>query len=203
MRIAFASAGSGGLDDTISSVFGRAPTFTIVDIENGEIKDVKTLENPASKLPGGAGIQAAQFIVEQGVTHVVAGNFGPNASMVLSQMGIEMIIMSSMKIKDAIEKIKSGDYQRFEAQEALGAPIMGPGGYGRWGRGEGFFQAWPWKRPWTWTPPWMEPIEPGIPIRDIEIQYLEFQKRMIEGQIRFLNSVLRDINERLKKLKGS
>ena len=99
MKIAFASSSSGGLEDTVSPVFGRARTFTIVELENGEIKNVTTIENPAAQLPGGAGIQTAQFIAEQGVTHVVAGNFGPNSSMILAQMGIEMIRMEGIKIK--------------------------------------------------------------------------------------------------------
>ena len=204
MKIAFASSSSGGLEDTVSPVFGRARTFTIVELENGEIKNVTTIENPAVQLPGGAGIQTAQFIAEQGVTHVVAGNFGPNSSMILAQMGIEMIRMEGIKIKDAVEKIKSGEYQKFEIQPVPGpgAPVGGPGfgprPGGGWGQGRGFFQTWPWQGPWA-PSPWMEPIGPE---RDIEIQYLEFQKRMIEEQINFLKRVLEEIERKIRSLKG-
>ena len=204
MKIAFASSGSGGLDDTVSPTFGRARVFTIVELENGEVKNVTTVQNPAAQLPGGAGIQAAQFIAEHGVTHVVAGNFGPNASMVLAQMGIEMITMEGIPIKNAIERIKSGDYQRFEIPSAPGVPMPGfdpglGGGFGRgWGPGRGFFQRWPWQGPWSWTSPWMGPVGPE---REIEIQYLEFQKRILEEQIKFLKEMLKEIEERIKRLR--
>ncbi|MCD6157347.1 MAG: DUF5320 domain-containing protein [Euryarchaeota archaeon] len=45
----------------------------------------------------------------------------------------------------------------------------------------------------------MEPIGPE---RDIEIQYLELQKRMIEEQINFLKRVLEEIERKIRSLKG-
>jgi predicted Fe-Mo cluster-binding NifX family protein len=45
--IAIPTKRNGGLKDVVSDVFGRANTFTILDIEKGAIKNVKVLENPA------------------------------------------------------------------------------------------------------------------------------------------------------------
>jgi len=45
LRIAIPTKGHDGLKEVVSNVFGRANTFTIVDVEEGTIKNVKVLEN--------------------------------------------------------------------------------------------------------------------------------------------------------------
>ncbi len=102
MKIVVATQGKGGLEDQVSPVFGRAPTFTIVEVENEKIGKVEVKPNPSASAFGGAGIQAAQFIANQGAKVVIAGNFGPNASMVLNQAGIEVFI-SVGKVREAVE----------------------------------------------------------------------------------------------------
>ncbi len=134
MKVAFATY-SGGLDDRVNAVFGRAPTFTIVDNK----MNVKVIQNPAYSAPQAAGIRAAQQLVSEHVEAVVAGAFGPNASNGLSAAGIKMYSMAGIKVRDAFEQIKSG-------QATPGASIApaGPGaGFGRgggrgFGRGQGF-----------------------------------------------------------------
>jgi predicted Fe-Mo cluster-binding NifX family protein len=44
-----------GLNDVVSEVFGKAKTFTLVDVENGEVKDVKVVDNPAASYEYGSG----------------------------------------------------------------------------------------------------------------------------------------------------
>jgi predicted Fe-Mo cluster-binding NifX family protein len=46
-RVAIPTKGQGGLEDVVSDVFGRANTFTIFDVEEEKIKNVKVLNNPA------------------------------------------------------------------------------------------------------------------------------------------------------------
>lgn len=93
----------GGLDDTISPVFGRCQTFTIIEVDGEDIKDVSILPNQYASGVSGVGIQAGQFIAQQGVKVVIAGNFGPNVSAVLSQAGIEMIVAQG-KVGDVVRK---------------------------------------------------------------------------------------------------
>lgn len=90
MKIAVATT-RGGLDDAVSPVFGRCPTFTLVDVENGEIVSHEAIQNPYAGAAGGAGIQAAQLIVSKGAQAVLAGAFGPNATNVLSQGGVQTV----------------------------------------------------------------------------------------------------------------
>ena len=44
-RIAIPSMGSGGLEGERSGHFGHCDVFTMVDVENGEIKDVSIVQN--------------------------------------------------------------------------------------------------------------------------------------------------------------
>ncbi len=104
MKIAIPSI-RGGLEDTINSVFGRAPTFTIVDVENKEIKNVEIVQNPANQMSRGVGVRVAQFLINKGVNVVIANNIGPNVSMILTNANIKYYSTGPKKIKDAIEEI--------------------------------------------------------------------------------------------------
>lgn len=105
-KIAVATLGPNGLDDQVSQAFGRAPYFTIVTIENGEIKDVEVVENIHAGGPSGVGIAAVQLIASKGVSYVIAGRFGPNASAALSSMGIKSITVTpGISVRDAIKSI--------------------------------------------------------------------------------------------------
>ena len=51
----------------------------------------KTLENPAASQSGGAGVAAAQFLVNQNVDVAISGRFGPNAYRALKSANIKML----------------------------------------------------------------------------------------------------------------
>lgn len=86
MKIAVATT-QGGLEDVVSPVFGRCPTFTLVDVENGKVVSHEVVQNPYLSAMGGAGIQAAQLVISKGAQAILAGAFGPNATNVFSQGG--------------------------------------------------------------------------------------------------------------------
>ena len=50
-RIAVATQDLNGLDDVVSQVFGRSPTFTIVDVEDGVIRKIKVRKEPLRGYP--------------------------------------------------------------------------------------------------------------------------------------------------------
>ncbi|MBU3941604.1 MAG: NifB/NifX family molybdenum-iron cluster-binding protein, partial [Nanoarchaeota archaeon] len=89
MRIAISSTGP-GLDSQLSPLFGRCAFFVIVDIENSEIKNDKTIENKAVMQAGGAGIMAAQTIGNENVNAVISNAIGPRAFDVLQQLNIDV-----------------------------------------------------------------------------------------------------------------
>jgi len=63
MKIAVCAQGQ-GMEAPVDPRFGRCRYFVIVDTEN---ETVDSKQNSAAGAPGGAGIQAAQFIANQGV----------------------------------------------------------------------------------------------------------------------------------------
>ena len=144
MRIVVATI-KGGLGDFVSQAFGRAPTFTIVDVdENGSVTNIQVVQNPAYSAPRGAGIQAAQFCINEGTDVVIAGQFGPNSSQVLQAAGIKFVSAPpTMTVEQAVQAYLRGEL----TQPILGAEGGGIGsgrgmgrGYGRGmgkGRGKG------------------------------------------------------------------
>jgi len=105
LRIAIPTKGQGGLEDVVSNVFGRANTFTIVDVEEGAIKNVKVLENPAVSYQHGAGPIVVKMLVDSNVNLVIAPEFGPGASSLLEQHNIEKASMKAGTIvSEAIRK---------------------------------------------------------------------------------------------------
>jgi predicted Fe-Mo cluster-binding NifX family protein len=207
MKIAVAT-GAGGLDDVVSTVFARATTFTIVDVENGEIKNTKVMQNPAAAAGGGAGIQAAQILVNEGVSAVIAGNFGPNASGLLAQTGVAMISSPGVKVEDAVKSAERGGaaaspgVQTQSQPYAPAAPAYAPGygmgygggygrgmgmGYGR-GRGRGMgYGAWygmGYGVPYGGPP---MPVQAYPPLsKEDEIRALEEEKKEIERRLKEL-----------------
>jgi len=85
MKIAISLEENKGLESKASTIFGRCPHFMLIETDSMafEIK-----ENPARQATGGAGIQAAQFILDEGAQAVISGNLGPKAFSVLSAGGI-------------------------------------------------------------------------------------------------------------------
>ncbi|MBC7128121.1 MAG: dinitrogenase iron-molybdenum cofactor [Thermoplasmatales archaeon] len=108
MKILIAT-NAGGLEDNVSPVFGRSPTYTIVEVEGKEIKNVRVIPNQFASAIHGAGVQAGQLAVSEGAKVAIAGNFGPNVANILRSAGIEMVIFNG-KVREAIENhIKRGD----------------------------------------------------------------------------------------------
>ena len=102
-KVAVATEGPGGLDDVVSPRFGRCPSFTIVTIGGGSIKDVKVIQNQAAFAARGAGIAAVQALANEGVKVIVAGRFGPWASQASMQFGMQMVMVPpGIRVRDAI-----------------------------------------------------------------------------------------------------
>jgi len=108
MEIAVSSDGT-TLESNVDPRFGRCPYYIIYDTESDEFKSV---ENKSGQAAGGAGIQAAQTILDMKVESVITGNIGPNAFRVLSAASIKVYSGATGSVKDAVEKFKKGEYQQ-------------------------------------------------------------------------------------------
>jgi predicted Fe-Mo cluster-binding NifX family protein len=106
IRLAVATNEKNGLEDTVSNVFGRAKTFTIVDTENENIIDVRVLENSAASYHHGAGPIAVKMLIDEGVKVVLAKELGIGASELLKQHNIEVIeVKPGIKVEKVTRKV--------------------------------------------------------------------------------------------------
>lgn len=94
MRIAIPVDNNMGLNSPIAYRFARAPFFAIVDVENGQIKNIQIIQNPNAMARGGAGPATAQWLASMNVNTVIASRIGPNAAMALSSLGIQTLSSS-------------------------------------------------------------------------------------------------------------
>lgn len=130
MKIAITSTGN-SLDSEISSLFGRCPYFIITNMENGEINGESPIENPA-RYERGAGIKAAQYIVNSEVKALISGAPGPNALNILKQVGIKVYKLKSGSVKDNLKLFSEGKLEEMTSSTSEG-PGTGGRGSGRRG----------------------------------------------------------------------
>lgn len=124
MKVVVTSSGA-GLDAPASPVFGRCRSYVFVDTGSME---AETVENPAMNAAGGAGIQAAQFVVEQGAQAVITGNVGPNAYNVFRAADVPVYLLQEGTVREAVEAFKEN-----RLSEAGGATGPAHAGMGRGG----------------------------------------------------------------------
>lgn len=98
MRIAISTDG-----DFVSAHFGRCPSFTIVDIEDGKIVKKEVIDNPGHQ-PG----LIPQFLHEKNVNCIIAGGMGMRATGFFNDLGIQAIVGVSGKIEDVIQDLQKG-----------------------------------------------------------------------------------------------
>lgn len=87
-RIAVATNGRNGLKDTISNVFGRAKTFTVIDTENKKIENVKIVKNSAVSCNHGAGPIVVKMLKDNNVKIILSNELGIGAAELLKQFNI-------------------------------------------------------------------------------------------------------------------
>src|SRR4030042_449291 len=127
MKVAVSSTGK-DLNSQIDPRFGRCQYFIFIDPETMEFE---VSENEGLMAMGGAGVQAAQSVVQKGASAVITGNLGPNAASALSASGIKVHLVSGGTVREVTEAFKAGKLK--ETSGSTVPPHYGMGG----GRGMG------------------------------------------------------------------
>lgn len=104
MKVAI-SASRGDINAPVDPRFGRCPYYVFI---NTETNAAEIVQNQAAIAGGGAGIQAAQSVVEQGAATVITGNMGPNAFQVFDAAGVAVYTTNNMTVSQAVEALKTG-----------------------------------------------------------------------------------------------
>ncbi len=213
MKVAVATQ-QGGLNDQVSPMVGRAPTFTLVEIEDDAIKNSSVMQNRFAQSGSGAGIQAAQMLVNEGIKAILGGNFGPNLAGIFSQAGVQMYQVQGETVKNAVKKYLGGELSKAPGATgpAHGGMGMAPGGgMGRGmgmgggmggGRGMRMRQTMPQG---GMTPPTQPPQRPSTGAQPPNPSGAQMPKeqelRWLSEQAQALEQQLNQIKERIEKLK--
>ncbi|MEM2904778.1 MAG: NifB/NifX family molybdenum-iron cluster-binding protein [Candidatus Bathyarchaeia archaeon] len=122
LRIAVPTRGDGGLEDTVSEVFGRANTFTIVDVDGERVEAVDVLRNPAASYKYGAGPIVVKMLIDYGVNMVAAGELGPGASGLLEQHNVPIVTVKPGLL--VAEAVKVASRYTPDRKERVGSPSL-------------------------------------------------------------------------------
>jgi predicted Fe-Mo cluster-binding NifX family protein len=109
-RIAIPSVEQGGLEGTRSGHFGHCDVFTLVDVENGKIKEVTTLQNQ-EHVQGGCMVPVS-LLAGNNVDALVVGGIGMRPLMGFRQAGIAVYYDAQRtEIKPVVADLIAGKLQ--------------------------------------------------------------------------------------------
>ena len=118
-RIAVPSNGNGGLDATRSGHFGHCDVFTFIDVENGEIKKVSTIQNQ-EHVQGGCMVPV-NLLASHNVNALVVGGIGMRPLMGFKQVGINVYHDSQRpEIKPVVEDLIAGKLPEITNDQVCG-----------------------------------------------------------------------------------
>lgn len=99
------------METDVCQSFGRTPYFLIYDTES---KESVFLDNSAAASQGGAGIKAAQTIVDNKASVLLTPRCGENAAEVLKVAGIKLYKTMNNSIGDNIKAFIEGKLSLLE-----------------------------------------------------------------------------------------
>ena len=109
MRIAVSADTNNGLDSVVSPHFGRCPHFILVDVDDHDVKDVRTVDNPffGHHQPG----LVPGYINSLSANVMLTGGMGGRAIMFFQQLGIEGVTGAYGTVRQSVERYLGGELQ--------------------------------------------------------------------------------------------
>ena len=118
-RIAVPSIGQGGLDGQRAGHFGHCDTFTLINVEDGIIKDVSSLENMPHQ-QGGCMVPV-NLLAENNVDALIVGGIGMRPLMGFKQVGISVFHDAlRSEIRPVVEDLIAGKLPGIREEQVCG-----------------------------------------------------------------------------------
>lgn len=112
--VAVPSEAPGGLDAAPSAHFGHCSAYTVATITNGEITDVKIVQNPGHE--HGGCVEPVKALARDGVKALLAGGMGARPLAAMNEAGIKVYYSAgSPTVKDALLAFVAGKTPEFGA----------------------------------------------------------------------------------------
>ncbi len=122
-RIAVPSNGAGGMDGTRSGHFGHCDVFTFIDVEDGEIKNVSTLQNE-EHVQGGCMVPV-NLLADNKVNALVVGGIGMRPLMGFKQVGINVYHDAERtEIRPVVEDLIASKLEEIRSDQVCGGGAM-------------------------------------------------------------------------------
>jgi predicted Fe-Mo cluster-binding NifX family protein len=119
MVLAIPTLGEGGLEGERSAHFGHCDCFTVLDIVDGEISDVRVVPNPPH-VEGGC-LRPVGLLAAEGVSALLAGGMGPRPLAGFNEAGIDVYFENQTpSVREAVTLLIEGGVQRMDALNTCG-----------------------------------------------------------------------------------
>lgn len=119
ITIAIPSELPGGLDAAVGQHFGHCDVYTLVDVQDGKILDVRTLENVPHQ-QGGC-MAPVNHLAQNGVKVLIAGGMGMRPLMGFQQVGIQVFHgAGAPSVGHALQALLTGTLPAFSTQFTCG-----------------------------------------------------------------------------------
>ena len=118
-RIAVPSMANGGLDGQRAGHFGHCDVFTLVDVKNGEIDQVTTINN-REHMQGGCMVPV-NLLAENRVNALIVGGIGMRPLMGFRQAGIDVYHDATRpEIRPVVEDLIAGKLSSISDDQVCG-----------------------------------------------------------------------------------
>jgi len=107
------------MDAGLGAHFGHCDLYTLVEVEDGQIKNTKVVPNVPHQ-QGGC-MAPVQYLAGQGVKALIAGGMGMRPLMGFNQVGIDVYFGgNSTTVNEAVQALLQGSLPRFTQQFTCG-----------------------------------------------------------------------------------
>lgn len=117
--VAIPSMHPGGLDATRSGHFGHCDVFTLIGVEEGEIRDISVVQNPPHVQGGCEG--PVNVLHSSGADALIVGGIGMRPLMGFRQVGIEVYYgPEGETVGEVVERLLQGELQLIGDNQVCG-----------------------------------------------------------------------------------
>ncbi|OIP93605.1 MAG: dinitrogenase iron-molybdenum cofactor biosynthesis protein [Syntrophobacteraceae bacterium CG2_30_61_12] len=117
--VAIPSSLPGGLEAALGAHFGHCDLYTLVEVVDGQVKNVKTLPNVPHQ-QGGC-MAPVNHLAQNGVNILIAGGMGMRPLMGFNQVGINVLYGAGARtVGEAVNAFLSGTLQQFTSEFTCG-----------------------------------------------------------------------------------
>ncbi len=130
LLVAVPSTFPGGLDAPLGAHFGHCDLYTVVEVVDGQVQEVRTLPNVPHQ-QGGC-MAPVNHLSQNGVDILIAGGMGMRPLMGFQQVGIKVLYGNGAQtVGEAVDAFLKGGLQQFTSEFTCGG---GGGGIPNIGR---------------------------------------------------------------------